>query len=323
MRPLSTVEKVGIAAAIGVGVFAVSRIVKASRTETSSPPVVAPQPPPVAKDPLVPTPKGGPGPTPPGPSPSVSNGIVATVGKDWILTNKIASGGKAANYGWHFAGATFGGQKFEASVSLPAVRVIQGIGTRHDAAHTDYSQICRLASQDVLFQGQKARLSDLLGDPVASKLLSAEGPIKVLRQPGVPVASPLNQQAQPGVTRDMVVALPNDLEKRNATILSWVEQGFAEFEWLPISTGDVTFYVMGDAMKFGGIRVNVSATLEQQIADRLDASLMTARMSDLVYAAASKIILPFPLGASPQMASTAWMVKESGLVDAALAKGVA
>lgn len=254
-------------------------------------------------------------------SPGTSTGqIVQTVGKHWILTNKIVGTGKAANYSWYFKGATFGGQKFEASVSLPGQRVIQGIGTAHDASHSDYSQVCVIASNQCTYMGQPARLSDLLTDPEASKLLSIEGPLKITRQPGVSQLEPTTTTDGPAITRAQVVALSDNLPQREAMILSWVEQGSGEYEWVPVTTGDLTFWVFGDALKFGGVRINVSATLEQHIADRLDASLLTARMADLVFQAASKIIQPIPLTqkGTAGMSSTAWMVNESDKIDAAL-----
>jgi hypothetical protein len=254
------------------------------------------------------------------PDPGSGPDIVQTVGKHWILTNKIVGTSKAANYGWHFPGPMFDGMSFEATVSLPGVRVIQGIGTRHDAAHADYSQTVVLARQECIYQGEPRRLADLLVDPEASKLLSVEGPLQIVRQPGV---QPWDGSSAAGpadpVTREQVVALPDNLAQRSAQILAWIEQGLGEYQWTPITTGELTFWVFADALKLGGVRINASAKLEQQIADRLDASLLTARMADLVYAAASRVILPIPLGASPQMASTAWMVSESDKIDTALA----
>lgn len=68
---------------------------------------------------------------------------VNTVGKHWVLVKSIFSDSarakrKAANYGWHFEGSNFQGIKGEPTVSLPGVRVIQGVGTVHDFGHTDY-----------------------------------------------------------------------------------------------------------------------------------------------------------------------------------------
>jgi len=256
------------------------------------------------------------------PLPGASVEIVQTVGKHWVLTPKLLNKADVAcNYGWHFKGATFGGQKFEASVSLPGVRVIQGMGTAHDRFHADYSQNCVLARQACTWREEPALLSDLLTDPEASKLISVEGPLPTTRQPGVaPWDGQLSGPQVDTVTRADVIALPDNLAKRNAILLNWIEQGFGEFEWAPVTTGDLTFYVFADALKIAGIRISVSATLEQQIADRLDASLLTARMADMVFASATKVILPIPLGASTQMASTAWMVNESTKIDAALVK---
>jgi hypothetical protein len=252
-----------------------------------------------------------------------TSGIVATVGKDWVLSNAILTSktpNAAANYGWQFKGQP--GKGSEASASLPGVRVYQGVGTKHDWAHADYSQIVRLASQYAYYKDQPARLSDLLVDPEASKFLSVEGPLKLTRQPGPPAYTGPVVEPSGGtpITREMVLALPNNIAQREATILSWVEQGLGEYDWAPVVAGDVTFYVMPDALKFGGVRINATAYLEQQIADRLDASLLTARMSDLVWENAVKKIAPITQLADAQMSSTARMVQESDAVDVALAK---
>lgn len=47
--------------------------------------------------------------------------------------------------------------------------------------------------------------------------------------------------------------------------------------------------------------------------------ILTARMADLVYQNASKVIPPFPLPAGPQMSSTAYMLTESDKISAAAA----
>lgn len=111
-------------------------------------------------------------------------GMVQSVGKHWILTNKIAANGLAANYGWHFTGATYQGMRGEVSVTGNG-RVLQGIGTRHNSAHADYSQTCVLVHSDCMLDDMQVRLSDLLSSPEYWPLVSHEGIIKVLRQPGV------------------------------------------------------------------------------------------------------------------------------------------
>ncbi len=253
------------------------------------------------------------------PEATSSMGIVQTVGKHWILSNKVAQSGMAANYGWHFNGATFEGMKFEPTVSLPGVRVIQGVGTKHNRFHSDYSQTCVLASQTCTYQGQERVLSELLTDPDASSLISVEGPLLITRQPGVDRLDPISVSPQPGgISRADVAALPDDIPQREAILLSWVEQGLAEYTWSDVTTGDLTFHIFSDALMFGGVRVNVSATLEQQIADRLACSLLTARMADLAFEQAATVLHPFPLPATSQMSSTAYMLDESDKVAGAI-----
>ncbi len=241
-------------------------------------------------------------------------GILSTTGKNWILTNKTAQNSRAATYGWHFAGASFGGLKFEPSVSLPGVRVIQGIGTAHDRFHADYSQTCVLAAEACVYQGQDARLSDILQDPTASALVSVEGPMINVRQPGVPQLDPLSAAPVGSISRSDVAALPDDVVKREAILLSWIEQGLGEYSWADVTTGDLTFHVFTDALR---VRVGMSATLEQQIADRLSCRLLTARMADLVFQNAARVITPFPLPAGPQMSSTAYSLTESDKISQA------
>ena len=260
-------------------------------------------------------PSPGPG---PGPSPGpVAGRLLQTVGKHWVLTNKIASNGMAANYGWHFKGSSFGGQTFEPSVSLPGVRVIQGVGTRHDRFHADYSQTCVLAAQACTYQGDARLLSDLLVDPAASKLISTEGPLLITRQPGVPQLDPISVAPSSGLTRADVEKLPDDIAKREAIMLSWIEQGLAEVSWIDLQVGDLVLHVFGDALMLGGVRICCSATLEQQIADRLGCSLLTPRMADLIVQAATTVIQPFPQPYGPQMSSTAYMLSESDQISKA------
>ena len=63
-----------------------------------------------------------------------------------------------------------------------------------------------------------------------------------------------------------------------------VKSGKVEYCWtdLRIVSGelDATFRVFCDAMKIGGIRVNVSAKEAQLIADELGAHLPTAKLLD-------------------------------------------
>ena len=124
----------------------------------------------------------------------VTEGLVADPGKHWILDKKLEQvPGRACNYGWHFTGASYQGiVGFPAasgvvSLGTKPVKVIQPNATAHDALHSDYSQICQLVSQICWVDGVEKRFSDLLTDATLSKLVSHQGPLKITRQPGVPV----------------------------------------------------------------------------------------------------------------------------------------
>lgn len=109
------------------------------------------------------------------------SGLVATVGKSWVLTDKL-SPTVAANYGWHTA------QKAsEPSVSLPSVNVWQGVGHKHNPHHRDYSQTLRLVSRKVVINGKVWDLEQALRDPSVAHHFSHVGALKVTRQPGADI----------------------------------------------------------------------------------------------------------------------------------------
>ncbi len=123
-----------------------------------------------------------------------TEGILATVGKHWVLDNALASKpGRAMNYGWHFEGAAYQNIKGEVCASLlkePSgsyTRLIQGRGTAHDRYHVDYSQTCVLVARTARVDGQPMDLSELLTNSELAPLASHQGPLVLLRQPGVDV----------------------------------------------------------------------------------------------------------------------------------------
>ena len=124
------------------------------------------------------------------------DGLSSTVGKHWVLDKQLETKPQAAcNYGWHFTGPSFQGikgfpcaSKINTYNSSP-VRVIQPNATAHDAAHQDYSQICQLVSQTCWINDVEYCFSDVLADTNLSVLVSHQGPLKVLRQPGVTESS--------------------------------------------------------------------------------------------------------------------------------------
>lgn len=120
--------------------------------------------------------------------------LVSTVGKHWVLDNDLlAHPGRAENYGWHFTGNI--GIPPETAVTKDPqghfITMIQGRGWAHDMHEVDYSQTCVLVSKACKVDGQDTDLATVLQDPTLCALASHNGPLKLLRQPGVPEAAPL------------------------------------------------------------------------------------------------------------------------------------
>lgn len=116
---------------------------------------------------------------------------------------------------------------------------------------------------------------------------------------------------------------PESLAQRGAYILDQVRLGLYEIPWLPITSvyngHAARFWVSGDAMKVDGVRVNVTAMLQQQIADIIGAMLPTPRIVDLIYMEADIVLQPMPM---PITSSTVAMVDQSRKIDAAVVKVV-
>lgn len=110
--------------------------------------------------------------------PAINKDLVATVGKSWVLTNKLSST-VAANYGWHTQT-----QASEPSATLPGVNVWQGTGHKHNPQHRDYSQTLRLVSRKVVIDGKVWDLEKALRDPAVAHYFSHVGPLQITRQPG-------------------------------------------------------------------------------------------------------------------------------------------
>ncbi len=116
---------------------------------------------------------------------------------------------------------------------------------------------------------------------------------------------------------------------RDAAILEAVRSGLHDpIRWAEILTETAahkgTIAVSEDALTIGGVRINVSHTLAQQLADILGASLPTSKIADLIHEQAAVKIKPCiqpqpaPPGA-PAMHSKAAMLRHSREVDAKIA----
>lgn len=112
-------------------------------------------------------------------------GIIQSVGKHWVITNKLlGKNGLSANLGWHFEGSTYQGMRGEMSPTGTS-RVLQGIGTRHNILHHDYSQTCVLMHKTCMLNDMEVSVEEILTNPALAPLLSHEGILRILRQPGV------------------------------------------------------------------------------------------------------------------------------------------
>jgi len=143
---------------------------------------------------------------------SVSEGLVADPGKNWILDKKLESSPRrACNYGWHFLGSSYSGisgfsvaSKFN-TINYQPIKVIQPNAIAHDAFHSDYSQVCQLVSQICWVDGIEKRFSELLIDPKDSVLVSHQGPLKLIRQPGIQVVQGYKIMFPVIITQDLPI----------------------------------------------------------------------------------------------------------------------
>jgi hypothetical protein len=96
-------------------------------------------------------------------------------------------------------------------------------------------------------------------------------------------------------------------------------RGEATYADITIEEGGHTLvcHVFADAFKIDGVRINVSAELEQQIADLYSCYLLTPKLADLVFLQRATTLVPLPM---PITSSTAAMISESQKIDAAASK---
>ncbi len=116
---------------------------------------------------------------------------------------------------------------------------------------------------------------------------------------------------------------------RDAAILEAVRSGAHDpIRWAEVHARaaghEGSLWVAEDALTIGGVRISVSHTLAQQIADILGASLPTSRIADLVHEQAVVRITPCiqpqpPPAGAPPMHSKRAMVRHSREVDAKIA----
>ena len=123
---------------------------------------------------------------------SEAGDIIGTVGKHWVIDNALSQHpGMAENYGWFLPPGTktpWQGVPVYPSVTLGPL-VIQQPSWAHDPSHVDYSQQASFMHRDCKVDGKSEDLASVLQDATLGPMLSHNGPLKVLRQPGVPLYS--------------------------------------------------------------------------------------------------------------------------------------
>lgn len=114
---------------------------------------------------------------------------------------------------------------------------------------------------------------------------------------------------------------------RDEIILSEIKAGNCEFKYLPITSKykehTATFEVFTDALKIEGVRINVSAKLQQEIADHMGCLLMTAKIADLRHQQADTTLKPHPrydASGGRLMSTVDWMIWHSNQIDNDLSK---
>lgn len=121
------------------------------------------------------------------------------------------------------------------------------------------------------------------------------------------------------------MSLPNPGPARDAAVIAAItngdyEAGFADVtSTIPGHTA--TFRIFPDALKIGGVRVTLSAYLEQTVADMLGCSLLTAKLMDLLFQQASLILPPHTQVPDATMVTTAVMEKQSAWIDSQIPAG--
>jgi len=116
-------------------------------------------------------------------------GVVQTVGKTWALSNRL-SPRVAMNVGWHVA-QRIPGIPFDPAPTLPGEHMVQSPGTHHDPSWIDYSQICLFVGAECVVDGATSTFAEVAQSPELSALVSHEGPLRFLRQPGSPRGMPI------------------------------------------------------------------------------------------------------------------------------------
>ena len=137
---------------------------------------------------------------------------------------------------------------------------------------------------------------------------------------GNPIPDPIGATPVPGTD----FQLSNNFAQREQQILGAVQGGDYDVEWVPVQLSDdkgnnATVYVMRRALRlaYGDARLTVNASFwaAQEIADMLDAVMLTTKVSDAIWDQAD---VKLPILSRPISNTTAVLVDQSAKIDAAL-----
>lgn len=103
-------------------------------------------------------------------------GLFRDCGKAWILSNSLSTSTSAVNYGFYDKSAPY--------MSQGGLKMWQTVGSRHDRAHTDYSQTLILMNKTCEVDGLCLDVTSVMKDSALAGLLSYEGVLRFTRQPG-------------------------------------------------------------------------------------------------------------------------------------------
>lgn len=118
-------------------------------------------------------------------------GIVMSLEKGFVLSNQ-ASSVHGVNFGWYLplsVGSNWKGVSVYPSVTLNA-RVVQQPSTFHGLDQDDYASGVVLVRKDVAVDGKMSTIDRVYQDPALAPLVSHEGVLRFLRQPGVDELAP-------------------------------------------------------------------------------------------------------------------------------------
>jgi hypothetical protein len=123
--------------------------------------------------------------------------------------------------------------------------------------------------------------------------------------------------------RGPIPAFPESIPARDAFILEAVKGGKAEIRWATLRSTyknhTAEFRVFADALKIGGVRVNLTAIGQQHVADALGCMLLTLQLADLIWSQRQVELKPVEMSATQHdldvMGTVERMVLHSQKID--------